>query len=366
MIRSIGMTNFKCFKEQILPLRALTLLTGINGMGKSTVIQSLLLLRQSNLQGMLPNRGLLVNGDLIDLGAAGDILYRGADTDELGIRLDLDGIPLKWRFRYANQYDNVLPVLEEPNEPLQDGPFQRNFHYLMAERIGPRAMYEMSAYAVQQEQRIGRDGRYAIAYLEANRTREVTSKLRLANESQSNARAQIEAWLSEISPGTHLDIHPYPELGRLTMGMTFGAQVIKGRPFSAPNVGFGLSYVLPVLVALLATPPNALVLVENPEAHLNPKGQVAMGHLLALAGGAGAQLIVETHSDHVLNGIRIAIKRKEVEVEQVAIHYFDRKISNDQPVHVVYSPEIDSNGRIENWPTGFFDQWEQSLDVLLS
>lgn len=366
MIRRIGLTNLKCFKEQSLTLRPLTLLTGVNGMGKSTVIQSLLLLRQSYLQGMLPKRGLLVNGDLVDLGTAGDILYRGAENDELGIAIDVDAVELSWRFKYANQYGNVLPVTEEPTDIGSIGPFQPNFHYLMAERIGPRAMYEMSAYAVEQEKRIGRDGRYAVAYLEANARREVPIGMRIPGTTEHNARAQVEAWLGEISPGAHLTIQAYPQLGRLTMGMNFGELAVQGRPFSAPNVGFGLSYVLPVLVALLASPSRTIVLIENPEAHLHPRGQVAMGRLLALAGNSGLQVLVETHSDHILNGIRIVVKQKLVPPSQVGIQYFDRRVAAEQAMHVVHTPELNEDGRIDNWPSGFFDQWEQSLDVLLA
>jgi len=366
MIRSIELTNFKCFKHQAIGFSDLTLLTGINGMGKSTVLQAMLLLRQSYLQGTLPSRGLLVNGDLSDLGTAGDILFRSADQDELQIKVDVNGQMLTWRFQYTDQYANVMEVIEEPATVPKMAPFESNFHYLMAERIGPRSMYEMSTYAVEQENQIGKDGRYAIAYLEAHAARDVPKQLQLDSASGSSVRAQVEAWISEISPGTRLEIQPYPQLSRLTMGMTFSTAPSLGRPFTAPNVGFGLSYVLPVIVSILASPPGTLILVENPEAHLHPKGQVAMGRLLSLAGASGLQLIVETHSDHILNGIRIATKLKEVIPEGVAIRYFDRRVEDLSVSHVVHSPQLNADGRIDNWPAGFFDQWEQSLDVLLA
>jgi predicted ATPase len=366
MIKSVELLNFKCFKQQKVALRPLTLLTGVNGMGKSTVVQSLLLLRQSYLQGMLPHRGLLVNGDLVDLGTAGDILHRGAESDELGIRLEIDSMGFPWRFRYQNQYDNVIPVIEEPTTIADLTLLRPDVHYLTAERIGPRAMYEMSTYAVEQEKQIGRDGRYAVAYLEANAKREVPAKLRSSSTAVTTALAQVEAWLGEISPGAHIAIQPYPQLGRLTLGMSFTGSAITGRPFSAPNVGFGLSYALPILVGILASPSGSLVLIENPEAHLNPKGQVAMGRLLALAGAAGLQVVVETHSDHILNGVRIAVKQKDIIPDNIGIHYFDRRMEGDQVVHSVESPQLNSDGRIEKWPRGFFDQWEQSLDILLT
>src|SRR4051794_20716496 len=98
MIESIELTNLKCFKHLAIPLQPVTLLTGVNAMGKSTVMQALLLLRQSVLQKMLPSRGLLVNGDLVELGTAGDILHRGAEEDELIIQIVENGRAFSWRF----------------------------------------------------------------------------------------------------------------------------------------------------------------------------------------------------------------------------------------------------------------------------
>jgi predicted ATPase len=366
MIQSLELRNFKCFRRQVIEFSPLTLLTGINGTGKSTVLQALLLLRQSYLKGTLPVHGLLLNGDLADLGTAGDVLFRSADEDEIGIVLEVDAHSLPWKFHYDNQHANVIKVTDGPAVSPETVLFSSNVHYLMAERIGPRAMYEMSSYAVEQENQIGKDGRFAIAYLEANSTREVNPLLQIATATSTNVRAQTEGWISEISPGTHLEIQPYPQLNRLTLGMTFSEVGTTGRPFTAPNVGFGLSYVLPVIVAILASPPNSLIMIENPEAHLHPKGQVAMGRLLSLAAMAGLQIIVETHSDHILNGVRITAKKGEVAPSSVAIRYFDRSIAEGSISHVVHTPKLNADGRIDNWPPGFFDQWEQSLDALLT
>ncbi len=228
-----------------------------------------------------------------------------------------------------------------------------------------RAIYDLSYYDVEQQHQIGPDGRYAVAYLDAHAKTEVLPKLRHPDAADVTVGSQMAAWFGEVSPGTRLFVQPYPEIGRVTLGIGFEASRIQTRPFTAPNVGFGLSYVLPVLVAILTADVGTVVLVENPEAHLNPKGQVAMGHLLAQASAAGVQVLVETHSDHVLNGMRVAVKRKIVAPEQLAIHFFDRRTTEDRFVHYVQSPRIDSDGRIDKWPDGFFDQWERALDELL-
>ena len=74
------------------------------------------------------------------------------------------------------------------------------------------------------------------------------------------------------------------------------------------NVGFGITYALPIVVSALSARPGSLLIVENPEAHLHPRGQVKMGELLCQASEAGIQVLIETHSDHVLNGIRLAVR----------------------------------------------------------
>jgi len=76
--------------------------------------------------------------------------------------------------------------------------------------------------------------------------------------------------------------------------------------------GFGLSYTLPVITALLVGTliPNSLVIIENPEAHLHPRGQTEIARLIALCAQVGTQIIIETHSDHLFDGIRIAAKNK--------------------------------------------------------
>jgi len=143
-----------------------------------------------------------------------------------------------------------------------------------------------------------------------------------------------------------------------------GTSVDSGsREHRPSNVGFGLTYCLPIIVACLAAPKGALLLLENPEAHLHPRGQSALGQLLARCAADGVQIIVETHSDHVLNGIRIAAKRSEIPNEDVAVHFFSRNVENGESS--ITSPVLHANGRFSDWPDGFFDEWSKALDELL-
>src|SRR5262249_24563225 len=129
------------------------------------------------------------------------------------------------------------------------------------------------------------------------------------------------------------------------------------------NVGFGLTYVLPVVNACLASRPGGIVLIENPEAHLHPHGQTAMATITCAAGAAGAQVIVETHSDHVLNGVRFAVKRGLIGADEVMLHFFSRDAAGTSIK--IETPGLRADGMISEWPEGFFDEWENALDRLL-
>jgi predicted ATPase len=177
---------------------------------------------------------------------------------------------------------------------------------------------------------------------------------------------QVEAWLGTVSPGVRLHITPYRSMDSVNVQYSFIAGRDVSNRYRSTNVGFGLTYTLPVLVATLASRANSLLLIENPEAHLHPRGQICLARLLALAAQHGVQVLVETHSDHILNGVRLAVYERAVDHSKVQLHFFERSVSGDQTKHTVVSPELDANARIDAWPQGFFDEWDRSLDALLA
>jgi predicted ATPase len=174
-------------------------------------------------------------------------------------------------------------------------------------------------------------------------------------------RAQVEAWLGEISPGTLISLSPSQNTDTISLQFSFGTS----NKYRATNVGFGITYVLPILIAILSSNAGSLLLIENPEAHLHPKGQAEMGGLLARAASCGIQVIIETHSDHVLNGIRVAAHDGKIESQDIQLHFFQRKVHDGTTQNEVSSLLIDRDGRIDHWPDGFFDEWDKSLEALL-
>jgi predicted ATPase len=370
MIRSLRLRNFKCFEDQTLELGALTLLSGLNGMGKSTILQSLLLLRQSYQQGLLTSNGLALNGNLARIGRARDALFEGAHEERIGFDLTLaSGQEVIWWFGY-NPEAEVMGLISPTILPatfVDSALFGDNFHYLEAERIGPRPAFEMSNYFVRQHRQLGTRGEYTAHFLSAFE-RENISDSRLAHEGEESLilRDQVEAWIGEVSPGTRIHLNSYAGLDLVSLEYSFatGKQVTSNN-YRSTNVGFGITYTLPILVALLSSAAGTLILLENPEAHLHPKGQLRIGRLIALAASCGVQVLVETHSDHVLNGIRLAVHSGELNSEAVRLHFFERQEIEERTCHVVISPLIDRNGRIDVWPEGFFDELDKALELLM-
>ena len=136
--------------------------------------------------------------------------------------------------------------------------------------------------------------------------------------------------------------------------------------FSALQVGFGLSFVLPVVTALLKAKTGDLILIENPEAHLHPSAQVRLGQMISKAVSCGAQVIVETHSDHLLNGIRLARKEKVLKLESdVNLIFVQRKSINNELVTLTNEIKIYDNGKLSDRPPFFFDTWEDTLMKLI-
>lgn len=364
MISSVRLKNFKAFGNQVLELKNLTLLSGLNSTGKSSVLQALLLLRQSYLQGLLPEIGLALNGDFVCIGTAQDALFEAAEEDSIGFELIWkDGKQGTWLFNYNPEAD-VLAITSPPNAPdiYESSLFNDNFHYLQAERVGPRTYFKTSDFQVRQHHQLGTQGEYTAHFLSIYREENIPhANLSHPKAISLNLRDQVEAWLGEVSPGTRLEIKSNSDMDLVSFQYSYGVS----NPRRATNVGFGITYTLPIIVAVLTSSPGTLILMENPEAHLHPKGQAKMGELLALAASCGVQVVIETHSDHVLNGIRLAVHGGKLDPKDVQLHYFERKEKDGQAYTEVVSPHIDRNGRIDQWPDGFFDEWDKSLDALL-
>ena len=370
MIDGLRLQNFKCFQDQSINFGKITLLSGLNGMGKSTVLQALLVLRQSFQQGALAQEGLALNGELVCLGTGKDVLYEGASEEEeiVGLLLSAQKVESSWQFAYKAEADLLRLVQDMPNyaDILATSLFTDDFQYLKAERIGPRTSFAVSDYIVNRHRQIGTRGEYTAHFLSVYGEDGIAVDALAHSTARSRSlRHQTEAWLSVVSPGIQVEVVQHRGMDIVNLQYSFATGRHVSNSYRATNVGFGITYTLPVLTAILSSKPGSLLLLENPEAHLHPRGQVHIGELLALAAANGVQVIVETHSDHVLNGLRVAVHGGKIAPVDVHLHYFGRYDKDGLAVHEVVQPRIDRNGRIDRWPDGFFDEMDRSLMTLL-
>lgn len=369
MLERIKLENFKCFKSQEIPLGSISILTGLNGMGKSTVLQSLLLLRQSAEGETI--KSLKLNGRYIKLGNGQDVLYEKAASDEITLAFWENGISHSYSFAY-NAESAVLPLkypLDPALAPQDSVLFGNRFLYLSSARIEPQPDYHTIDDPMQLENHeFGVNGEFSLQYL-AEHSGDPILCTKAIRSSQPGARSnslidQLQLWCSEISPGVSPRV--VVDSLRRSVDLTYDYREGNDRSgtYKSVNVGFGITYVLPVLISLLSSRPGDLILIENPEAHIHPRGQRMLGELLARVAASGIQVIVETHSDHILNGLRVAVKQKHIESSNVSIAYFSQSQNNDY-AHTVVFPKMFPSGQISEWPAGFFDEWENALLDLL-
>jgi predicted ATPase len=358
VIRSIRFGNFKGLSDQEIEFADLTLLTGANAVGKSSVLQAILLtkLSQLNEAGVVP-----LNSDFgLILGQASDVLSHGSRSAQITFEYVLGTGPARVQFA-APEGERFLQVMTAKADlPVLGGNTLAEFSYLSPERIGPQESYALPSMAPDLIQ-IGHRGENTAAILSAHERFAVLQQLEHPTAPKLRLAKQAEAWLGELAPGTRLQVAANPSIGRVAIRFSTGDDL--GAEWMHPgNFGFGLSYCLPIIVASLAARPGALLLIDSPEAHLHASAQSAMGRFLARLASAGVQVIVETQSDHVLNGVRLASleERGAPPRERILINHFSRA-----PGPKVIKIGIRPGGDLSDRPTDFFDQTERDLSQIV-
>lgn len=375
MITKLKIANFKSHRNTELNAGNLTMMTGINSSGKSSVLQSLLLLRQSYKKGRLRD-GLDLNEPLCEIGFGDDALSRFA-TDNHVISFCLEGEnDEKWDFYFnadGELGETFIPKTEnqiiELNYKSLNVLFSNDFQYVSSSRWANINSYPIDSYAVIAEKQISLingQGELVAHFLnyygETKNFQIVSDSILHVNNSSRNLLEQVVEWEREISP--RIGLRTYKKIDRFEVEYEY-----KGAGDHQPihklktkNVGFGISHSLPVVVALLSAKPGALLIIENPESHLHPRGQSKLAELMVLVAQSGVQIFVETHSDHIFNGVRKAISQKKIDKEKVKVHFLEL---NDENVSMNTEIQFSDSGRILNYKKGLFDQFDEDLNTLL-
>jgi predicted ATPase len=369
MIRKLRLGAFKRFTDREFSLGKFNLLTGINGSGKSSVIQSLLCLRQSYEIGALEQGRLALNGRLVELGSGKDVFSANASTDELVIKLTGDKTTFVARAPYTPAFATVysLPLESAVQAPAELGLFGGCFNYLTAERLGPRKMSPVLPER-QNQWDVGKSGEHAPFIIASEiKERRVDNALVTLSDREGNTlpflKFQWISWMAAIFPGFDADaiidyatdyVRILYALDRITG--TESALLVK--PI---NAAFGVSYVLPIIVAGLIAEPNSVLLIENPEAHLHPAAQSRIGEFLARVACGGAQVFVETHSEHVLNGARRVVKQGLLSSDDFGLFFLSKGRTATKESDRI---PLESTADLAQWPAGFFDQLDKDLQDL--
>lgn len=386
MINQASLVNFKCFDDLNLSMRALTVLSGFNAAGKTSATQGLLLITQALRTD--PSSSLVpLNGSYVELGTPGDVVRDGGRAgSELMIGFSHADTSLKWSL-IADDRTSGLALrtkelsLERPNEvPLTFETLTEigASNALVATQLRPsieslRRLVVISAVRPATSDvfpfpyegspipaNVGINGQYAAWWFHQMSDEYVDDTRCHPEEEAKTLRRQFAAWAGTLFPGAQANVQHLPRTNYARLELRIGETDEWRRP---TNIGYGLTYAFPILVAGLGAQRGQILYIDSPEAHLHPAAQSSMGQFLARIAQSGVQIIVETHSDHVINGIRLAVRNGQIDAESVLFQFFSRGSDSGSAV-TVEQVTVETSGRVSAWPPGFFDQIEKDLALL--
>lgn len=385
MLKHIQIQGYKCLKSADLELSNLNIFAGPNSSGKSSTIQTLLLLRQSATeQKRVPT--LSLSGELYEGGTAADVLHPESNY-RIHCNISNDTKRFEYQFEWARATEGQtharsLSAFDASCEELLPELAGADFIYLNAERSRPSAFFDIPSDRVGLAGKLGKHGEFLVAQLARAssgtnvvdwgthpfwlRERLVSAPklldhIDLSDEvTKSEGRIDLltKEVLSWIMPGAYFDATESVRTDAAILDFVRDRNQTSAR-VRPTHMGFGLTYALPVIAAGFFTPPGGVIIVENPEAHLHPFSQSRLGVLLAIMAASGRQVFIETHSDHFVNGVRIAVASGLISPEQLKIHFFRPPFAGTTAD--IVSIDCDAKGRLSEWPDGFFDQIENDL-----
>ena len=390
MINEFLLENFKLFGKEthLAGLKCMNLLTGVNGRGKSSALQPLLLFKQTLLRSR-SSRQVFLSGSFVDLGNASDVKHVDASVTK----------PIRIGFKDKDeQYIYSFGVASDNNQALDIKKFEStgklrmtidvdettNFHdlvpetgkteklvlpfqdviYISAERIGPKM-----SFAPSSDEWIDKRGEHTIQMLYERQYEKVDDRIIEGttelfqdideDDLSPTVNDVLNFWMTKMFGPSAVTVSYIEAANIYALGISTEQKGGKA-VFKPTNVGFGYSYALPILIAGLTARKGTILIVENPEAHLHPSAQSMITKFLGLVANCGVQVFIETHSEHILNALRVMVVQKDMEAQDINVMYFDSKLEDYfEPI------VIEENGKLDHWPENFFDQAEKDLNVLL-
>lgn len=396
----IEVCGFKSLSSEIgIAIRPLTILAGANSSGKSSIMQPLLLMKQT-LESTFDPGVFLFNGPNIKFSSVDEFLSKIGDeqSKEFSVKFSIgENYFLKSRFAKKEtfgmelvelEYNEFSPTfhfnIDNKDNPLKvegdiDKAHRSSKNFISYERIQNRCFLLLKAnfsdpltYSTYNlfydiEQIIS--GTAHLPGLRGNPERgyPVTAVgKRFQGVFQEYTASIIHFWQTQNSPKLQClnedlrllrltttveakrksDIHIEIIVGRLSHSNN------KNNMVSIADVGVGVSQTLPVLVALQVAVPGQIVYIEQPEIHLHPRAQVGMAQILVNAANRGVQVIIETHSSLLLLAIQTLVAENKIDPTKIALHWFSRQEDGSTKVD---SADLDNSGAFGDWPEDFAD-----------
>lgn len=399
-ITRISVNGFKSLAEECsVEVRPLTILAGANSSGKSSIMQPLLMMKQT-LEATYDPGALLLDGPNVRFTSAEQFLSRspGNISAKFTVALEMNGAA-SLNEVFINNPQTGIEIAEIAYKDKEGVTIFRP-DMTRAEIMAAyprRANQSKKAYTSKIERErcflelknvFDEDGEtytrtgYSRAYVKdilsfihvpalrgnpERNYRKATVGPRFPGTFEIYAASLISHWQATDDPRmNHLD-NALERLG-LTWKVSskkiddVSVEVMVGRLphktqsipedlVSIADVGFGISQTLPVIVALLAAEPGQLVYIEQPEIHLHPRAQMAMARILADAANRGVRVVAETHSSLLLLGIQSLVAEGKLSPDKVKLHWFKRR--PEDGVTEVSSANLDEAGAFGDWPEDF-------------
>ncbi len=412
-ITSLTVCGYKSIIEkQSIDICPLTIISGANSSGKSSIIQPLLLLKQTLESGFDPG-ALLLDGPNVKFTSADQIFSRlnknkCSDTIEIGIQVDRNpmltsffekklnkGLDIQ-KMSYQSDSNNstwwvgmkseeikssspsriteILKVFSQQEKKKLEWNVVRNRCFLELEIREVDSKEKGFPFKTSPSGYIANSIRTVIHIPGLRGNPERTYPVTAVGESfpgtfEQYTASVISNWQATNNSsdlkrlGNNLeklgltwkvtakninDTRVELQVGRLPHANKSGAHDL----VNIADVGFGLSQTLPVLVALLVAEPNQLVYIEQPEIHLHPRSQTALAEILADAANRGVRVVVETHSSLLILGIQTLIAEGKLSPDKVKLHWFTRSENGSTEIK---SGALDEAGAFGDWPEDFDD-----------
>lgn len=419
MIKSFSIENFKAYEGRYdFNFPGLTYLTGANNSGKSSVIQALYMLASTNSSNFEPS--LLLNTPNYTFGSYSDVLNKNCSNKEnLNFEISSENFNIFLKYE-NNEIENYNPSLKEmdieflnKDKKLKNYVFKRNVN----EDFDKNRLFEWYNLSRSKLKKLGNalvmgfspeilpktidmvnfediiHFRYkfseihtnTIKYLKAYRIEGKPSYLIKGNSITDigiTGDGTVEAIYKMIQGNKTVEFgqkEPFVELFQKWFKQIIGEnyslivesndgalkikieeELQKKQKYSITEVGFGFSQIIPIIAMILLSNENDVLLIENPEVHLHPKLQANLADLFVFAIKHNRKLIIETHSEHIINRTRLLVKQDENQsklTDKINLYFFE-KIFKDNETYIRNEEiRINEAGKLSNWPKDFFDQY---------